>query len=156
MSHVHTRVWLTNASPHRPIVRYRRSKHRKLFSSLKPVAGTPLWQLTLSNPSITQLIRHNFQHFSADNAPLATENKRTENTVSRLIIDVKYVLCFCSCHFLRLLTFFLLFKRRISMASKSSTDQSRGRGIFSASSHFIFSFSTFRRNHWKTALFKCC
>ena len=42
-------VLLINASAYRPIGRYRRPKHRKLMTSLKPVADAPLRQLTLTN-----------------------------------------------------------------------------------------------------------
>ena len=66
---------------HRRIGRYRRSEHRKSLTSLKLVAGTPLWQPTSLTLTLNAI-------FCTTNVLFATGNEHTTNDVPCLRLSV--------------------------------------------------------------------
>ena len=81
---------LINASAHRSIGRYGRSKHRKTVTSLKPVADAPLQLLTLTRPLIPRILLTttlNADLICTKSAPFATANKHTAVPVSSCVIN---------------------------------------------------------------------
>ena len=84
-------VSVINTSAYRPIGRYRRSKHRKLVTSLKPVANATLRRGRTLILTLTLTLNPNFHHFAHAISRSQPETRTADDVMCKAVSEF---LCF--------------------------------------------------------------